>query len=260
MNSLADLTGEEVAALYLGAKTPTSTDSNDAPISFSPLVGSTLPPAAIDWRAQGAVTSVKNQRNCGGCYGFAAAGSLETLNFIKGNPLTDLSPQQILDCSDSFNNKGCSGGYIDKTFQYLVQNGITTLNDYPFIAKKGNCTYDSSQSVFQPTGYKRVTANNPIALQTAVAQVAVSVLVDASSSKFYLYDSGVITADCNTTVNHAVIVVGYNTTDTVPYWTVKNSWGATWCEQGYIRIAIGTENGGKGLCGINQWAYYPTSV
>jgi len=94
------------------------------------------------------------------------------------------------------------------------------------------------------------------ALQTGPVAAAVA----SSSKTFQFYKSGVISsADCGTAINHAVLLVGYGSTDAgVPYWIVKNSWGTGWGQQGYFLVLRDLVSGGLGICGINQFLVYPT--
>lgn len=88
-------------------------------------------------------------------------------------------------------------------------------------------------------------------LKGLVAKYPISVSLEASQSTFHLYTGGVITSeDCGTNLDHAVLAVGYGTTwDGVDYFIVKNSWGTSWGELGYVRI--GTKSTNKlGICGI----------
>ena len=68
---------------------------------------------------------------------------------------------------------------------------------------------------------------------------------------------GVFDGDCGTELNHGVVVIGYGTTDGgTEYWSVRNSWGVGWGEDGYIRMKRGVEDP-EGLCGIVMEASYP---
>jgi len=92
-------------------------------------------------------------------------------------------------------------------------------------------------------------------LLNAVALRPVSVSVEADQAAWQSYKSGIITSNCGTTLDHAVNIVGYNNTGDTPYWIVRNSWGTSWGEKGYIRILISS---GSGVCGINMFPMYPT--
>ena len=82
--------------------------------------------------------------------------------------------------------------------------------------------------------------------------------VDSNSYAFFSYSSGIIDSNCGTALDHAVTVVGYGAQNGIPYWIVKNSWGASWGENGYVRIKRDLTNGGAGVCGINLLVSYPT--
>jgi len=98
-----------------------------------------------------------------------------------------------------------------------------------------------------------------LALKAAVARQPVSVGIEASSMTLQLFKSGVINAGCGASLDHGVLVVGYDKTSTgQEYWIVKNSWGPQWGLQGFMHIAMGSQNGGAGACGINMMASYPT--
>jgi cathepsin L len=85
----------------------------------------------------------------------------------------------------------------------------------------------------------------------------VSVAINGAGYVFRFYDRGVLGgAGCGTELNHAVTAVGYGTaSDGTGYWLMKNSWGASWGEGGYVRIRRGV--GREGACGIAQMASYP---
>merc|ERR1712027_305520 len=133
-------------------------------------------PAEVDWRKKGAVTPVKNQGQCGSCWGFSTTGKL-----------VSLSEQNLVDCSTKYGNHGCSGGLMDLAFKYIRDNhGLDTEQSYPYEGQDDRCQFKRS---------------------------------------FQFYSHGVLAAG---------------------YFLVKNSWGETWGDGGYVKM---TRNG-QNQCGI----------
>ncbi|KAK1293955.1 Vignain [Acorus calamus] len=144
-------------------------------------------------------------------------------------------------------------------FKYIKNNGgITTESNYPYTAVDGTCDVAKAKNhAVVIDGYQNIPANNENALLLAVASQPISVAIDAGGSAFQFYKEGVFSGPCGTSMNHAVTVVGYGTTvDGTKYWSVKNSWGDTWGEKGYIRMQRGIA-AKEGLCGIAMAASYP---
>merc|ERR1712050_508585 len=206
---------------------------------------------SVDWSKQGAVTPVKNQGQCGSCWALSTTGSTEGAWQIAGNPLTSLSEQQLVDCDKV--DDGCSGGLMDNGFNFLKSNGACTESSYSYKATGGTCK-QSSCTIAIPaggvTGYKDLSGE--AALESAVNLNPVSVAIEADQMSFQLYNGGVMTGSCGTQLDHGVLAVGYGTDGGKAYWKVKNSWGASWGESGYIRMIKG-----KNQCGISNQPSYP---
>jgi len=256
-NQFSDMTPEEFKSTmtgYTGMNGRASTADN-----VHTKVGGE--DAAKDWRKEGKVTAVKNQGQCGSCWAFSTTGSTESANLIKnGGSATDnaniISEQQLVDCSTM--NNGCNGGLMDYGFEYLKKlgaKGDSLESSYKYKAKDGRCkAAQGTPSNIQVTGYTDVQSGNENALKNAVGTVGpVSIAIEADQRGFQFYSNGVFSGKCGQQLDHGVLVVGYGTDNGVDFWKVKNSWGATWGEEGYIRIAFG-----KNLCGISNQPSYPT--
>ena len=208
----------------------------------------------VDWVASGAVTGVKNQGQCGSCWSFSTTGALEGAFEIAGNTLTSLSEQNLVDCDTT--DSGCNGGLMDNAFKWIQSNGgICTEADYAYTAAKGTCK-TTCDKVATLSGHTDVPSGDEDALKTAVAIGPVSIAIEADKSVFQSYSSGILDSSaCGTNLDHGVLVVGYGADDGSDYWKVKNSWGTTWGEEGYIRIARGSN-----ICGIASEPSYPTGA
>jgi len=219
--------------------------------------------SSIDWVTAGAVTSVKNQGSCGSCWSFSTAGALEGAYYNQYGTLQSFSMQQLVDCDTS--DSGCSGGLMDNAFGWIESNGgLCSYSDYPYTT----ATYDGTAGTCETTctpvtgstisSYTDVTSNSASALETALNIQPVSVAIEADQTAFQYYSSGVLTGTCGTSLDHGVLAVGYgyDSTTGYNYWKVKNSWGTSWGEDGYIRINKDSTQT-DGLCGILAEPSYP---
>jgi KDEL-tailed cysteine endopeptidase len=251
-NQFADLTDEEFAALHLGY----NHDPNRVRENVVYLDETEAPEGTSwDWRKKGAVTAVKDQGSCGSCYTFASVVSLEGLMFITKGELVELSNQQLLDCTSSYGNQGCQGGLMVPCYKYTKEKGIEKFSDYSYKGKVATCAFAAAKVVFKNGGYAEVPKNDFTQLRAAVKKVPTSVAVMANNDAFKNYKSGIISANCGTELDHAITAVGYGS----GFWIIKNSWGTAWGEEGYVRIASGSQNNGAGVCGVNSDNSYPTA-
>jgi len=140
---------------------------------------------------------------------------------------------------------GCNGGDYDASFSWAGNNTASLIfeSDYAYTGTSSDdaCQYDSKpKTKVQVASYTDVPANNPAALKLAVAQQPVGIGVDAGELPFQTYNGGILDSPaCLKSPNHAITIVGYGVrdTDNLEYWIVRNSWGASWGEGGYIKIA-----------------------
>ena len=214
-------------------------------------------PSSIDWRAQGAVTHVKNQGQCGSCWAFSAVGAIEGVHQIATGTLVSFSEQQVAACCHTGKPAppaGCNGGTMDSAFECVIkEGGLDPENAYPYHVPLGKCKINKTAEIKHViSGYKDVQQPTSGALQAAVAKRPVSVAVDASQG-WQLYGGGVMSKQCGDQLDHGVLVVGY----TQNYWIVKNSWGPGWGEAGYIRLQRHDCTLSLGECGILADASYP---
>jgi C1A family cysteine protease len=207
---------------------------------------------SLDWTAKGAVTPVKNQGQCGSCWSFSTTGAVEGAVQIKTGKLTSLSEQELVDCAGSAGNQGCNGGLMDDAFEWIINNGgLDTESDYPYHATDGNCK-KQAEKVSSITSYKDVPQGDEKALMSALNVGPVSIAIEADQRGFQFYHSGVFAGFCGQRLDHGVLLVGYGTEKGKDYWKIKNSWGESWGESGYIRVVRN-----KNKCGLANAASYP---
>ena len=253
MNEYTDLTFNEFKNLYFGVKNPTNIKPT-IEYPFTENINTDTLPTSVDWRTKNAVTPVKNQGMCGSCWAFSTTGSVEGAWVLQGShTLVSLSEQQLVDCAQSEGNNGCNGGLMDYGFQYIIDNnGICSESSYSYKGTDGTCVKNCSK-VASIKGFKDIPAGDEQSLLNAVGTVGpVSVAIEADQQGFQFYSGGVFDATCGTNLDHGVLVVGYGTDNGKDYWIVKNSWGSSWGEGGYIRLVRG-----KNQCGITLSASYP---
>jgi len=255
MNEFADLSGEEFAKIVLGSCViPKRNSTGAATFLKSPFI---QVPTSVDWRDKNMVTPIKDQKQCGSCWAFSTTGSLEGQHSKKMGKLVSLSEQQLVDCSGKFGNMGCMGGLMDNAFRYIKANGgIDTEASYPYEARDGPCRFKPADIGATVAGYTDVPEGDEAALTQAIAAVGpISVAIDASHFSFQLYHTGVYYEKrCSPTrLDHGVLAVGYGTEDGQDFYWVKNSWGLSWGQKGYIKMARNRNNN----CGIATQSSYP---
>ena len=271
INEMSDWTNEEKDQLR--AKIDVEPLNNEPPVESR---DETILPVEYDWtnqtRIPNAVTPIKNQRHCGSCYAFAMVGALEKTYAQIYNQSGPLSPQQLIDCSDE---SGCQGGSFVGTFNYIKRNGdrLSLEKNYPSTAdgkQQEKCQNTNgtllSFNATSTLSYQQLPTENEDYMKKILYQkgpiyvyfncgerVGNDTILRETANKFDHYASGVFDVPgCPThrNMNHALVVVGYGTDNGIDYWKVKNSWGETWGDHGYIKIKRNDN-----MCGIATWPY-----
>jgi C1A family cysteine protease len=250
ITQFVDLTHEEFRSRYLNLDVSKSGGSKAQKVEIANLKDS----ANADWTGV-YTTPVKDQGYCGSCWAFSATEQLESdsMRLLGTNYI--LSPQQVVSCDpQSF---GCSGGWPHWAFDYIASAGQEQESAYPYTSgttgDSGMCTANQAAEVMSLTEYFQISGSSASATEAAMATYVgttgpLSICVDANNWSTY---RGGIMSKCGQQIDHAVQVVGVNTDE--GYWKVRNSWGTSWGESGYIRLAYG-----QNTCYITFEALYTT--
>jgi cathepsin L len=199
-------------------------------------------PTSLDWREKGVVTDVKDQGQCGGCWSFSTAETVESAVAIASGKLLVFSEQELIACTENPNDcggtGGCNGATQELGFQAYINNSVTLESDYPYQAQTTVCDTSKIIPVANISGYVVIPFNNYTATMNAVATVG-PIAISAAAAPWQLYSSGVFSSPCGSDVDHAIQLVGYGHDDSVnlDYYLVRNSWSSSWGEEGYIKIA-----------------------
>ncbi|CAK8530697.1 unnamed protein product [Lathyrus sativus] len=211
LTKFTDMSNKEYKKRYMTLKTYATDIWNDDDVQD---VTCSDPPATLDWRLNGAVTSVKDQGGCGACWAFSTVAAIEGIVAINTGTLISLSEQEVLDCV--LDGDCDEGGFVPEGFKWVVGNlGVASRADYPYTASKGVC----KSAQFQNSANSRIDSHQAVprsdrALLCAVAKQPISIGVYADSPTFKEYKGGIFRGeDCPAdpkNVTHAMVIVGYN--------------------------------------------------
>lgn len=260
-NDFAHISAEEFATFYKLPKHSISTHLTTKPRNYISPNYNMAPPDEWDWRQHNAVTPVKNQGACGSCWSFSTTGNIEGVHAVATGDLISLSEQELVDCDTQ--DQGCNGGLMDNAFEEIERlGGLETERDYSYKAHGEKCKFDESKIAVKISGYHDVPQGDEGAMQAQLLETGpLAVALNAMWMQFY---RGGVSHPwkklCSPSMlDHGVLIVGYGVQAAnpdhlpfpkpeQPFWTIKNSWSASWGEDGYYRLFRG-----DGTCGIDQY-------
>jgi len=275
LSPFSDLSPEEFKLTHLGyapsarqtASVSSAWDSDASPASKKPKhpkhpkKPSSLP-ARFSWVGKGPVSPIKDQGNCGSCWAFSATEAVESAVYMKTKTLPILSPQQITSCDTV--DAGCNGGDTLTAYTYIEQNGLESAANYPDSSPttglNGTCTYNANVATTKITGYQYATPpctsgacvgtqDEETLAKSLMTYGPISVCLTASPWQNYNGHGAIMTSkECGSavdTMDHCVQLVGWNTRNNSKFWVLKNQWGATWGNHGYIYLKYG-----ENTCGM----------
>lgn len=216
-------------------------------------------PDSFDWREKGAVNPIKNQAQCGSCWAFATVANIEGAGFVENDKLLSLSEQELVDCDKKTGDQGCQGGLPSNAYKDMIQNniGLEAEADYPYSARDGTCKASKSKEKAFIKDWMQISTDED---QIAAALIKYGPLaIGINAGPMQWYHGGVAnpwSILCNPkSLDHGVAIVGFGVDGGKKYWTIRNSWGASWGEKGYYRIIRGL-----GKCGLNTMVTTATGI
>ncbi|KAF0691325.1 Aste57867_17413 [Aphanomyces stellatus] len=201
----------------------------------------------VDWTTK-CNPPVRHQGQCGSCWAHAAVDVAEAAHCLATGQLLSLSVQQVTSCSTQ-GSRGCNGGVPSYAIDYVAETGLCLDGSWPYTAQSGACTSSCAKQLLAVGGSTLVQGE--VALITALQRQAVVVTVEAGNPVWKNYAGGLISSCPGARSDHAVVAVGYDATSI----KIKNSWGTSWGERGYIRVARGYP--GQGMCNVVGSISYP---
>lgn len=263
-NAYSDLTHAEFRRRMLPALGVSSESFGGLPVKVEPAMGLAMDlgnVSDVDWAEAGFVERVKDQGRCGACWAFAVVGAIESAFAIGGNPLTSLSEQEFVSCDKE--EQACAGGSIERATAWSVLHPLCDEADWPYTSghsvMPGECPGSLPCSPKVSVAAYKGTWGDEKAFEAAVARQPVAAAIAAGGKAFQFYKKGIFDdASCGTAVDHAILLVGFGTdvaSPTPDYWRLKNSWGTSWGEKGFMQLARG-----KNQCGIASEAAWPVGV
>ncbi|CAE8631237.1 unnamed protein product [Polarella glacialis] len=196
-------------------------------------------------------TEVYDAGNCSSSYAVAAAGVLSSRFCFDDNEKykgLQLSPQQIISCDKK--SQGCQGGGFDSVWSYISRRGLFPESCVPFAGgKAAACKSDCDQSKKLKSIDSCLMKGGEKEIKREIFNRGPVMAMMFLKDDFLVYSGGVYNPTDNANqqygaqgepMMHAVQIIGWGKSEGTACWIVKSSWGKTWGEEGYARVAVGS--------------------
>ncbi|MGE5342682.1 MAG: C1 family peptidase [Candidatus Omnitrophota bacterium] len=202
-------------------------------------------PSPLAASYNGYCSPIKNQGSCGSCWAFATCGAAEAAYYKRYGTWYDFSEQYLLDCNAS--GYSCAGGWF--SFDTFGAGVPRESCYYGYDGRKYSCESNYCTTKYTISGFNALCGNtvcSPATIKSAITTYGAVACAVYANSNFQAYTSGCFNGKATGTVNHAVVLCGYN--DATPCatgaWKLKNSWGTGWGQAGVMWINYGSQSVG----------------
>lgn len=223
-------------------------------------------PESVNWQHLASAAVVPNQAGCGSCWAVATAAVLDAHREIHQGIVDQFSAQELVNCvpnpQECGGQGGCKGATAELAMAYAQEYGLPTEAEVPYKGENGQCRRSLLQKSFLGRsvgagasfgllGWRTLPSNRELPLARALVEQG-PIAVSVAGSKWGDYSSGIFNS-CkkDSIIDHAVTLYGYGKSASgQKYWTIRNSWGPSWGENGYIRLLRHDDE--EGYCGTDN--------
>lgn len=207
-------------------------------------------PNTMDLRSK--LTQVENQGSCGSCWAFSLTATHRDGNALGGTDPGRLSQEWLVD--NSTYAAGCQGGYFDSASDFVTPGGQPLWSACPYKSGSGKCAATLPKAAHITGWYMLGEKGTGPTIQDIEAYMTlsgkeISIGVAAAAGSWESYSSGIYKGCTTGQLDHMINIVGwdnegatFDANGNLPagkgVWILRNSWGASWGEKGYMRTKM----------------------
>ncbi|KAG5677077.1 hypothetical protein PVAND_006861 [Polypedilum vanderplanki] len=202
---------------------------------------------------------IPDQLSCGCCWAQSCIQVLEHQLLTLKKQSVQLSVQQLVDCDTS--NDACDGGWPTNGFRYMQIFGLCNGKDYSYQnAKQNVCKRALCRRMVSPQFIVRQMEielkGDEESMKKLIMRIGAAVIAMHADEAFLSITKGFYINDScpKNDPNHAMVVCGFGSDENGEYWLIRNSWGSSWGEYGYVKMKMGN------TCGVASFAMWPIII